>query len=178
MKHGQPSTETGKSSGNPRLKPLKRDDLLEFHQLMKKIELPSFYGDDPVGWIVRAKIYFSVQETREAVHVSLAQLCMEGGTIHFFHSLLNKYENLSWEDLKREMLERYGGRGEGNVYDQLASLKQSGSMEDYIRSFGCLISQVPRMHDEQYFLYFTQGLKDEIHARMRSLHVANPLTRG
>jgi len=115
---------------------------------MKKIELPSFYGDDPAEWIARAKIYFNVQEMREAVRVSLAQLCMEGVMIHFFHSLLNEYENLSWEDLKREMLESYGGRGEGSVYDQLASLKQSGSMEDYIRSFECLIAQVPRMHDE------------------------------
>ncbi|KAL5147490.1 hypothetical protein HKD37_06G017171 [Glycine soja] len=178
VKRGQPSTETRKSGRNPRLKPLEGDDLAEFRQSMKKIELPSFYGDDPTGWIARAEIYFNVQETREAIRVSLAQLCMEGGTIHSFHSLLNEYENLSWEDFKKEMLEWYGGRGEGIVYDQLALLKQSGSMEDYIHSFECLIAQVPRMHDEQYFSYFTQGLKDEIHARMRSLHIANPFTRG
>ncbi|WVY95367.1 hypothetical protein V8G54_034455 [Vigna mungo] len=34
------------------------------------------------------------------------------------------------------------------------------------------------MHEEQLFSYFTQGLKDDIHARMRRLHVENPLSRG
>lgn len=175
---GKSSPGTVKSSGNRSLRQLEGDDLEEFRQSMKKIELPSFYGEDPAGWIARAEIYFNVQETREAVRVSLAQLCMEGGTIHFFQSLLNEYENLSWEDLKRELLERYGGRGEGSVYDQLTSLKQTGVMEDYIRNFECLIAQVPSMQDEQYFSYFTHGLKDELRARMRSIHVANPLSRG
>lgn len=162
----------------PSMKPLDGDDLLEFRQSMKKIELPSFHGEDPAGWIARAEVYFNVQETREAVRVNLAHLCMEGSTIHFFQSLLNEYEELTWEDLKRELLERYGGMGEGSVYDQLGSLKQTGSVEDYIRNFEYLITQVPRMHDEQLFSYFTQGLKDDIRARIRSLHVANPFSRG
>ncbi|WVZ05471.1 hypothetical protein V8G54_018817 [Vigna mungo] len=144
----------------------------------KKIELPPFYGEDQAGWIARAEVYFNVHETREAVWVNLAQLCMEGSTIHFFHALLNEYDELTWEDLKREMLERYGGRGEGSIYDQLAALKQIGSIEDYITSFECFIAQVPRMPDEQYFSYFTQGLKNEIRARIRSLHVTHPLSRG
>ncbi|WVZ24507.1 hypothetical protein V8G54_003051 [Vigna mungo] len=160
------------------MKPLDGEDLLEFRQSMKKIELPSFHGEDPAGWIARAEVYFNVQETREAVRVNLAHLCMEGSTIHFFQSLLNEYEELTWEDLKKEMLERYGGMGEGSVYDQLGSLKQTRSAEDCIRSFEYLIIQVPRMHDEQLFSYFTQGLKDDIRARIRSLHVANPLSRG
>ncbi|WVZ02706.1 hypothetical protein V8G54_023512 [Vigna mungo] len=65
-----------------------------------------------------------------------------------------------------------------SIYDQLAAIKQIGSIEDYITSFECLIAQVPRIPDEQYFSYFTQGLKNEIRARIRSLHVAHPLSRG
>ncbi|WVY99938.1 hypothetical protein V8G54_026008 [Vigna mungo] len=117
---------------------------------MKKILLPPFYGEDPVGWIAKVEVYFNVNETREAVRVNLAQLCMEGNTIHFFHALLNEYDELTWEDLKREMLERYGGRGEGSATNAR----------------------------EQYFSYFTQGLKNKIRARIRSLHMAHPLSRG
>ncbi|XP_027338035.1 uncharacterized protein LOC113851963 [Abrus precatorius] len=38
--------------------------------------------------------------------------------------------------------------------------------------------EVPRLHDEQYFAYFNHGLREEVRARVRSVHVANPLTRG
>lgn len=30
---------------------------------LKKVELPSFDGDNPVGWITLAETYFEVQET-------------------------------------------------------------------------------------------------------------------
>ena len=38
--------------------------------------------------------------------VSLAQLCMEGSTIHFFKSLLEEESELTWDQLKEELLER------------------------------------------------------------------------
>ncbi|WVY95663.1 hypothetical protein V8G54_027814, partial [Vigna mungo] len=109
MGSGSVNTQRTKS-----MRQLEGDDLAEFRQSMKKIELPPFYGEDPAGWIARVEVYFNVQETREEVRVNLAQLCMEGAT---------------------------------NA-------------------------------DEQYFSYFTQGLKNEIRARIRSLHVAHPLSRG
>ncbi|MCI64080.1 pentatricopeptide repeat-containing protein, partial [Trifolium medium] len=84
----------------------------------------AFDGDDPAGWISRAEVYFRVHNTLPAVKVSLAQLCMEGPTIHFFNSLLGEDEDLSWEGLKEALLKRYGGHGEGDVYEQLSELKQ------------------------------------------------------
>lgn len=64
VKKKTPSSGGVKSGGNPSLKQLDGDDLVEFRQSMKKIELLSFYGEDPAGWIARAEIYFTVQETR------------------------------------------------------------------------------------------------------------------
>ncbi|KAJ1401152.1 hypothetical protein SESBI_28988 [Sesbania bispinosa] len=49
------------------IKRLQGEALEEFRQSVKKVELPMFNGEDPAGWITRAKIYFSVQETSEAV---------------------------------------------------------------------------------------------------------------
>jgi hypothetical protein len=39
------------------------DPLTEFRQSARKVELPSFDGEDPAGWISRAKVYFKVQGT-------------------------------------------------------------------------------------------------------------------
>lgn len=81
-----------------------------------------FDGDDPAGWITRAEIYFCVQETSPEIRVNLAQLCMEGPTIHFFNSMLDDEMELTWEKLKEELLERYGGMGDGGVFEQLTTL--------------------------------------------------------
>ncbi|KOM49529.1 hypothetical protein LR48_Vigan08g035600 [Vigna angularis] len=175
---GSVGNKNTKTKGGASSTALEGDALAEFQQSVKRIELPAFTGEDPAGWISRAEIYFKVQETSETVKVHLAHLCMEGGTIHFFNSLLNDYEVLSWDNLKRELLERYGGMGEGSVYDQLTTLNQTGNMDEYIGRFECLIAQIPKLHDEQYFSYFTHGLREEVRAKVRSLHIANPLTRG
>jgi len=37
--------------------------------------------------------------------------------IHFFNTLLNDYDELTWEDLKKKLIERYGGLGEGSVFE-------------------------------------------------------------
>lgn len=76
-----------------------------------------FNGEDPTDWITRAEIYFRVQETSSTVRVNLGQLCMEGATFHFFNALLNDYDDLTWEDLKKELIERHGGLGEGSVFE-------------------------------------------------------------
>ncbi|MCI41417.1 hypothetical protein A2U01_0062650, partial [Trifolium medium] len=106
------SETKGSRSG---LKSLKGEEYEEFRRSVKKIELPSFDGGDPAGWISRAEVYFRVQETSPEVRVSLAQLCMEGPTIHFFNSLLEDEVELTWERLKDALLDRYGGIGAGDV---------------------------------------------------------------
>jgi hypothetical protein len=69
---------------------IRTDPLMEFRQSARKVELPSFEGEDPAGWISRAEVYFRVQGTTPEIKVNLAQLCMEGPTIHFFNSLRRK----------------------------------------------------------------------------------------
>lgn len=59
----------------------------EYRMAVKKVELPSFDGEDPVGWITRAETYFDVQGTAEKVKVRLAKISMEGETIHWYKSL-------------------------------------------------------------------------------------------
>jgi hypothetical protein len=78
---------------------LQGEALNEFRQSVK-VELPMFDGTDSAGWISRAEVYFRVQDTTPAVKVSLAQLCMEGCTIHFFNSLLEEEGEISWENLR------------------------------------------------------------------------------
>lgn len=40
--------------------PLSDEVCSEFKMAVKKVELPPFDGDDPVGWVTRAETYFEV----------------------------------------------------------------------------------------------------------------------
>lgn len=148
---------------------LQGDALAEFRHSMKKVELPMFDGDDPAGWISRAEVYFRVQNTAPEVKTSLAQLSMDGPTIHFFNSLSNEEEGLTWDRLKEALLERYGEYGDDDIYEHLTELRQRGSVEEYISSFEYLTAQIPRLPDKQFLGYFLHGLKREIRGRVRSL---------
>ncbi|KAI5387146.1 hypothetical protein KIW84_073340 [Lathyrus oleraceus] len=101
----------------------KGDPLTEFRQSMRKVELPSFNGEDPVGWISRAEVYFRVLDTSPEV--------------------------------KSALLERYGGNGEGDVYEHLSSCQS------------CIRKG-----------YFLHGLKEEIRGKVRSLVAMGGMTRA
>ncbi|PNX70933.1 pentatricopeptide repeat-containing protein, partial [Trifolium pratense] len=116
----------------------------------KKVKLPLFDGDDPVAWITRAEIYFDVQQTPDEMRVKLARLSMEGPTIHWFNLLMETEDFLSWEKLKKSLIARYGGRRLENPFEELATLKQSGSVEEFVEAFELLSSQVGRLPEEQY----------------------------
>jgi len=183
---GSSSEEEEELSVNKKLKKKKRvgstdlsgEELNEFRQSMRKVELPMFYGEDPAGWVTRAEVYFEVQDTSDAVRVKLSQLCMDGGTIHFFNAWANEEEEQTWERFKEALLERYGGVGDGSTYEQLQALCQEGDVDQYIQEFEFLVAQIPKLPDEQYFSYFISGLKDELKGRIRSLKSIGPLSRG
>jgi hypothetical protein len=151
-----------------------KDSADEFKMAVKKVELPAFNGDDPVGWITRAETYFEVQGTTEEVKVRLAKLSMEGTTIHWFNLLRETEDNLTWLKLKQALIDRYGGRSSDNLFEELKDLKQTGDVEDYISEFEYVSSQVNRLPEEQYLGYFLGGLKPEIRLKVRTF---NPMTR-
>ncbi|MCI40084.1 hypothetical protein A2U01_0061316, partial [Trifolium medium] len=102
---------------------------------------------------------------------------MEGSTIHFFNSLIGEEEELSWDRLKEALLERYGGHGVGDVYEQLTELKQEGTVEEYITEFEYLTAQIPKLPDKQFLGYFLHGLKGEIKGKVQSLAALGNLNR-
>ncbi|GAU40665.1 hypothetical protein TSUD_83440 [Trifolium subterraneum] len=140
----------------------------------KKLKLPLFDGDDHVAWITRAEIYFDVQNTSDVMRVKLSRLSMEGSTIHWFNLLMETEDDLSWEKLKKSLIARYGGRRLENPFEELATLKHSGTVEEFVEAFELLSSQVGRLPEDQYLGYFMSGLKPQIRRRVRTL---NPLNR-
>jgi hypothetical protein len=75
--------------------------------------------------------------------------------------------------LKRALLGRYGGRRLENPFEELSTLTQKGSVEEFVEAFELLSSQVGRLPEEQYLGYFMSGLKPQIRQRVRTLNPRN-----
>ena len=108
------------------------------------MKLPTFSEIDTRGWLIKAKTYFQVQGTPEHHRIPLAHICMEGVVVHWFSIVHGLKKNLSWEDFKGELLNRFGGVTNFNPYKQLVALRQGGSDDEYIDDFELIAFMIPR----------------------------------
>jgi len=50
--------------------------------MIKKVELPTLRGQDPLGWLARAKKIFKVQQVKTNEKLKLAFISMEENVVH------------------------------------------------------------------------------------------------
>ena len=122
--------------------------LEDFWLAAKKVELPTFNGEDPYGWISRAEFYFTVQEVPSELQIQLAQLCMEGMPWHWFKMLKEEDPSLDWERFKHAFFDRYGNQHIGNLFLQLKMIQQEASLDEFVKEFEMLASQILGITDE------------------------------
>lgn len=51
---------------------------------VKKVELPTFEGHDPLGWLARAEFFLEVKQVKPTKRLQLAFISMEGNAFHWF----------------------------------------------------------------------------------------------
>lgn len=88
-----------------------------------------------------------------------------------------KSKTPSWEDFSTALLRRFGGNGHGTVYERLATLRQSSSMDEYVQEFELLVAQASTTSEEQLLWYFLAGLRQDIRRQVRP-HDPKDLTRS
>lgn len=64
---------------------------------------------------------------------------------------------------------QFGGRKRGSVFKRLATIKQSGFVEEYIQDFKILVGQTKGVAEEQLMRYFIAGLQEWIRNQVRLL---------
>ncbi|KAF2313837.1 hypothetical protein GH714_018224 [Hevea brasiliensis] len=74
--------------------------------ITKKVEMPSFDGADPVGWVARTEQYFEIHGIQNELKVSLALVSMEGAPLHWLRWLRQRNPHLTWEQLREELMQR------------------------------------------------------------------------
>lgn len=103
------------------------------------MELPVFKGGKPWNWISRAEKFFEVQKVEEEEKLQLVFISMEGYAGNWFRFWREKTKNHSWKGLKRALGVQFGGGTRGTVYERLSTIKQAGTVKEYVREFEMLV---------------------------------------
>ncbi|XP_073121107.1 uncharacterized protein [Henckelia pumila] len=177
-----PNGETHFSETNVGGKGSRRGDRLEdsgeVRHLLKRVDLPSFHGDDPVGWIGKAEQFFELHDTTKGDRLKIAYICLEGMAVHWFRWIRTKIPDMDWERFAEELNKRYSGRKAVNPFELLASLRQGqGSVEEYITRYEVLMARIGDLPENQAMGYFVSGLREQIRAHIR-IHEPKTIIRA
>lgn len=134
---------------------------------MNKVELPSFEGSDPLGWIARVEIFFEVREVKTSEKLRLSFISMEGNAVHWFQFWCQESKNPTREEFTTALLRRYGGSSRRTVFEKLASLRQTGTIKEYVQEFELLVAQASNTSEDQMLGYFFAGLHQDIRGQVR-----------
>ncbi|WVZ18213.1 hypothetical protein V8G54_005535 [Vigna mungo] len=138
----------------------------------KKVELLTFDGEEPLSWLSRAERFFDIQKvTNDEDKVEVAYVSMEGSAAYWFTFWKEKARNRSWDGLKTAMINCFGGGFRGTVFERLATLRQEGTVEEFVRSFEVLTSHTRGIPEEQVLRYFLAGLREDVKGQVR---IQNP----
>ncbi|CAH9139065.1 unnamed protein product [Cuscuta epithymum] len=97
--------------------------------------LPSFDGEDPIGWVARAEHQIELSCTPPGKKVAATVVVMEGSALYRLTSLRARKPGMSWDELTQALVARFDSRFKGNCFERLSGGKQSGTMEEYISIF-------------------------------------------
>ncbi|WVZ24531.1 hypothetical protein V8G54_003075 [Vigna mungo] len=96
------------------------------HNWMKRVELPTFKGTNPMSWIAKVEKIFNLQSMTEKEKMKLVYRCMEGGASYWFRFWRKKTRPLTWKMFTDTLTQRFGRLNRGTVFEKLAAVRQKG----------------------------------------------------
>lgn len=135
-------------------------------QANTSIQFPVFDGDNPQMWQILAEQYFDMFAIHDSYWVSMAILNFVGPPKVWLHSVRKKVIALDWGSFCALLCTRFGRDKHQLLIQQFYSLKQTGTVTDYIEQFETVMNNLLAYSDAIHPLYFltrfVEGLKNEI----------------
>lgn len=132
-----------------------------------KLEFPKFNGDNPLGWITRAKKYFEMKDVPKECRFDMAHMHIIRSADVWLRSSVILLNPPLWPYFFTLICNRFVDCSIYDVIDNFHSLKQNYThVSSYIDKFDEVMAIVKKEHpslEEQYYVAsFVNGLKDEI----------------
>uniref|UniRef100_A0A803MT80 Integrase catalytic domain-containing protein n=1 Tax=Chenopodium quinoa TaxID=63459 RepID=A0A803MT80_CHEQI len=145
----------------------------QYSARLTKVEFPKFNGLDLKSWIFKCKKFFNLDSVKDPDRVKRAAIHLEDKALLWHQTYIQRKNHILpiWEDYVKDIIARFG-----DLYDdpmeELKSLKQTGSVQEYHDSFDALASRLEL--SEPYLLScYLAGLEEEVQLAVRMF---NPTT--
>nr|GEW21105.1 hypothetical protein [Tanacetum cinerariifolium] len=130
-----------------------------------KVEFPRFSGEDVDAWVYRCEHFFTIDETPENMKLRYAVMHLEGDAIQWHRAFMRirgaTVSKITWADYVRALSARFSNAVFEDPLEELASLNQTDSLNDYNAKFDGLLNKVTLSELQDVSLYL-KGLKQEI----------------
>ncbi|XP_028796878.1 uncharacterized protein LOC114752313 [Neltuma alba] len=136
---------------------------------LRKLDMPLFSGEDPLGWIFRIERYFKLNRIIDDDKLDAAVLCFENRALNWFQWCEIRSPLRNWIELKRALVLRFHPSQCGGTYEMLMALRQRGIVVEYIERFELLSATLDKCDDEVLIAAFLNGLHPDIKADLRMI---------
>ncbi|PKI68034.1 hypothetical protein CRG98_011630 [Punica granatum] len=135
-----------------------------------KLEFPKFNGEEVENWLYRCEQFFEVDRTLEELKLKLVVIHLEGRALQWHQSYMKSLavegKNVSWKDYIMAIVLRFDDTGYEDPMTDLKSLRQYGSLKDYMNEFDTILNKV-NISEADALSHFLGGLNAEIQLPVR-----------
>ncbi|KAL0801199.1 hypothetical protein Bca101_056375 [Brassica carinata] len=121
-----------------------------------------FDGSLPFSWIARVERFFRIGRYVGDAQLELVSLSLEGHVLHLYNRAMEVEPFVNWRKFKKRMIDHFCGSMEKEPGKWLFSIKQTGSIQEYVSEFEELVGLVPNVSDQTLIDVFYNGLKPEM----------------
>jgi hypothetical protein len=130
------------------------------------LTFPDFTGEDTDGWLRKAEKYFEMIGVPNEDRVKIAVMYINGKAEYWWRGTGCNANTLPWHQFCRMVTDRFNTSSDYEVIGQFHSLKQVGTIMDYVDRFEEMVSMVkrhnPSLSDNYFIISFISGLKEQI----------------
>nr|QIA97942.1 hypothetical protein AP_R.00g000396-v1.0.a3 [Amaranthus palmeri] len=135
----------------------------------RKSDLPTFWGEDPDGWILQAERYFTFYSLSEKEKMESCVVSLEGAALHWFHWEHQRRPITRWEELKGLILRRFRSVEEGTLHEQWMSVEQTRSVAEYNLEFVEKANALGMIPENFAMGAYLKGLDERVRKELRPL---------
>jgi hypothetical protein len=130
---------------------------------MHKLEFPKYDDtDDPLPWLNRCGCYFHVQHTPKPKRVAVVACYLLDDAQLWFHCLELSDGRPSWQQFIQLVNTRFGLPLPNTPLGGLATLRRTGSVDEFAKQFMALSCRDPLIIEPQQIQLFITSLRDPL----------------